>query len=313
MSSSNYYDVLGIPKDSNETEIKSTYRKLSRKWHPDRNTSTEATEKFQKINEAYETLSDSNKRKMYDNELNGVRMPQGFPMGRGGGHPFPFTDMHDIFKTFNSMGGMGGHQSSFTTEEIHIVNGRPVHIRRSSNTLQKPPPIIKNVNISFEQSYLGCRNTISLERWVINDDDGNTKTNETENIILDIPSGVENEEIMIIREKGNKNKSLCGDLKLIIKIENTTDFRREGLHLLYTKKISLKEALCGIQYLITLFNGKRFIVKEDEIIKPGNKKVMPSLGFTRLNSTGDIIVSYEIIFPDNLDEYQKITLGEILD
>ena len=100
MSSSNYYETLGVGKDASESDIKKAYRALSLKWHPDRNTSPEAQSKFQEIGEAYETLSDSGKRAEYNDELDGV-------------HRNPFFRMNsmaepDIGDIFNMMFGQGG-------------------------------------------------------------------------------------------------------------------------------------------------------------------------------------------------------------
>ena len=91
----NYYDVLGVSQDADETDVKKAFRKLSLQYHPDRNQDEDTTGKFQEINEAFETLSNPEKRNQHDMELK---------FGQGGGNPFGGmdNDMADINNIFNN-------------------------------------------------------------------------------------------------------------------------------------------------------------------------------------------------------------------
>ena len=308
-----HYDVLGISKDAPSSEIKKAYYNLSREWHPDRNNSSEATQKIQQINEAYETLSDENRRKEYD-------MQQEFGSGGGGiFHGFPGGDpFADIFE----MMARGGFPGAPGGGGIHIFhNGGQFHFEGGGGgggggifhfNMQKPPPIVKNINLSLEQAYSGCNLIIDIERWVIS---GNTKHNEIEKISLDIPPGVDSNENIILRDKGNKQNNLCGDVKLLIQIENNTLFRRNGLDLFYSKKVCLKDALCGCSFEINHLNGKNLTVtfnNKQKVIRPNDKKVVPELGMKRGGDTGNMIIEFEVEFPETLTEKQISLLNEIL-
>lgn len=302
-----YYDILGVTKESSNSDIKKAYYNLSREWHPDKNNSAEATKKIQEINEAYETLGDENRRKEYD-------MQQHF--GGGGGGPFPGFPGGDPFVDIFEMMARGGFPGGPGIQIFH--NGMPFHFEGGMGggtfhfNMQKPAPIVKNINISLEQAYSGCNIHVDIERWVIK---GNTKHNEIEKISLDIPAGVDNNENIILRNKGNMQNDQWGDVKLLIQLENNTSFRRNGLDLFYPKKISLKEALCGCSFEINHLNGKSLNLmsgNKQSVIRPNNKKVVPGLGMKRGEETGNMIIEFEIEFPETLTEQQVAILSEVL-
>ncbi len=105
MSKRDYYEVLGVPRDADENAIKGAYRRLARQYHPDVNKAADAEERFKEINEAYEVLSDADRRAAYDRY--GHAATQGFPGGGAGGFGGSgFPDLNDIFGEF--FGGFGG-------------------------------------------------------------------------------------------------------------------------------------------------------------------------------------------------------------
>ena len=156
-----YYEVLGVSKDATQDEIKKAYRKLAKKYHPDANPNNkeEAEAKFKEVNEAYENLSDPQKRKMYDQF--GPDGPQGFggqgggPFGQGGYYSYSssgfdnFGDLGDLGDIFSSFfgGGFGGRNSS-----------------GKRNGPSKGADLNVRLEITFEQSYLGVEKEIVITR-----------------------------------------------------------------------------------------------------------------------------------------------------
>ena len=198
-----YYKVIGVQDNASFTDIKNAYRRLSMQWHPDRPGGDE--EKFKKINEAYEILSDDGKRKIYDMQKNNPFFQEGassmmpgeqeiFNMlfgGMGGG-------MRGAVGGFGGgFGGMGVPGMGAIPQVKIFRNGVPVSL---SSALQKPTPIIKKIQITLEQSYVGCNIPVEIERWVLQSNQ--TKIVEKEKIYVDIPCGIDTNEIIIIREKG---------------------------------------------------------------------------------------------------------------
>ena len=296
-----YYKVLGVKETSTDDEIKKAFRKLSMKHHPDRGGDEE---QFKKINEAYQTLGDVEKRRIYKMRRNG-------PFSTMNG---PGCDMDPILKMFfggGMPGGMpGGMQRGFPgMPHVQIFrNGRPVNM----NSLQKPDPIIKTITIKLEQSYTGITFPLQIERWIFVN---NEKRIEKENIYVKINKGVDSGEIIIIEGKGNiLNERLKGDIKLFINVENNTNIKRDGLNLKIKKEITLKEALTGFKFDIKHVNGKTYTINNDtgNIIPSNYIKEIEKLGMTRESITGNLIIKFSVIFPEKLTEEQISKLKEIL-
>ena len=195
MSNQTHYDILGVPNDADESQIKKAYRALSLKYHPDRNPSEEAKSKIQEINGAYEVLSNDQSRAQYDNEL---RFGNG-----GGGIPFThmnsmneFTDINNIFNMMFGGGFPGGMQGM---PEIRVFHGGSpggfnMHAQMFHNMHQRPEPVQCNVELTLEQSYEGCVYPLTIERWLINN---NVRSTEKETININIPPGLDNNDTII--------------------------------------------------------------------------------------------------------------------
>jgi DnaJ family protein B protein 4 len=317
---SNHYDTLGVPRDADETAIKKAFRTLSLKYHPDRNSATDSIAKFQAINEAYEHLSDPQRRAQYDAELNGFRP--------GGIHVME-PDIGNIFNMMFGgggmpMGGSGIHMQGMPGG-IHVFHmggdsmfggpgmggmGGMEHIFRQMN---KPPSIIQNVDITFEQAYHGCTLHVNVEKWTIRND---LKITEIEVMYLTIPAGVDNEEVIVLRDCGNTvNEQLKGDVKFIVRVAGHPEFTRHGMDLILKKQLSLKEALTGFSFEVIHVNGKLLTLNnktKSTVIHPNYKKTIPGLGMIRDNNKGNLIIEFDVIFPTSLTQEQIETLTSIL-
>lgn len=274
----NYYKTLELENNATHDEIKKSYRKLSLKYHPDRNVGTD-NKKIQEINEAYETLSDPQKKQAYDFELNfsGMQGMQG--MGMHGMFP-----MDSIFE-----------QLFFGRESDESPNIRIFH---NGMQIDKPTPIIKTVEIEMDMVLTGGNVPVEIERWIFERE----KVFEKETIYLDIPKGIDDNELLILRDKGNIRGKSTGDIKIFIKIINTTKFQRNGLDLMYEKTISLKDALCGFSFDLKYINGKKYTINNQKgnIIPPNFKKIISNMGLERNGYVGNLIISFHVQFPENL-------------
>jgi DnaJ family protein B protein 4 len=308
MSAEGYYDILGVKKQSTQEEIRKAFRRLSLIHHPDRNGGTDDSE-FQKINEAYETLSDPQKRRIYDitsqnpfmhgNAMHGNAME--VPIDASALFSMLFSqelgndpDIHVFQGTF-PMGGMQG---------MHNVK-MPFH-------MPEPEPIVKTISITMKESYTGCCKPLEIERWTTS---FNRKIRETETLYIDIPEGIGNNETILLKQKGNMVSHKCtGDIKIIVEIQKGEYMmERDGLDIIYKHKVTLKEALCGFSFSLKHISGKEFKINNTKgnIISPGFKKVVPGYGFKRNEHEGNLIIEFIIEFPDILSQEQISTIENI--
>jgi DnaJ homolog subfamily B member 4 len=307
----NFYNILGVSNTASDAEIKKAYRALSLKYHPDRNPTPDAAKMIRNINDAYETLGDSAKRKQYDMEQS---MESLFG---GGGGPFMRTQsMNDpavdiLNMMFGGMGGPFGGGMPGGMPEIRIFHGGMGMPHPMFQT--KPPPLQHIIRISYTQAYTGCNVPIVVNRWVMI---GDTKINEEETVYVSIPAGIDENEMIVLQGKGNTaSEELKGDVKVSIQLHNDTPFQRQGLDLIYRKKISLKEALCGFAFEIPHLNGKMLALNNTtnvNIVKPNFKKIVKGLGFSRQNTAGNLIIEFDIEFPDSLTAEQIEKISELL-
>ena len=335
--SDNFYKVLGVDEKASKEEIKKSYRTLQMKFHPDKNNnSPDAINMTQKLNEAYETLGDDEKREEYDMTRNnpflkggsnadvqmddiinmmfgGMGMP-GFPghIDRMGGMP----GMRGMNMGGMNMGGFPGmpgfpgmNMGGFPPgTKVHFFqSGQPINFQQ----LQKPTAILKNINIKISQVLTGANIPLEIERWIM---ENGMKVFESETIYVTIPKGIDEGELILLKDKGNVINETCkGDIKIFVKIENDSMFKRAGLDLVLEKSISLKDALCGFSFEITYINGKSYTLNNNagNIIPHGFRKIIPNMGLERESHKGNMVIEFNVQFPEKLSESVIASLKKI--
>ena len=335
---SNFYETLGVSEKASQEDIKKAYRKLSLLYHPDRNgNSPESTLKFQSISAAYDVIGDEDKRRQHDMQSKMQFGPGGmaFHGMHSGGMPFansgggihsggmPFANgMHGGMPTFFTTGSgefdpsdilnfMSNNFFGGVKIDGQNMRGNIFNMENLKQRLAKPTPIIKTETITLNKAYTGYNMPIEITRWVV---EGDIKREETETIYLPIPRGVDNNEIIILREKGNSlSETNKGDIKVFIKIQNDTEFVRNGLDLILNKTISLKDALCGFSFDMAYLDGRIFKLNNvGTIITHNYNKVLPGLGMKREEHIGNLLINFTVSFPEQLSETQIEALRTIL-
>lgn len=336
-----YYKILGVDEKSTEDEIKKAYRRMSMLHHPDKNGNTdESKQMFQELNNAYATLSEPNKRRVYDMMRKGGGggahpnmfhhfgggggggaggMPAGFPPG------IPEELLHMLFgggaaASFGSQGHGHGHGQGQGPKVVFQAfhNGRPMsnpqqhpqhppqqpHVR----VYQVPETIIKTVSLTLEQCYNGCSFPLDIDRQV---PDNDIIKIERETIHAQIPKGVQSGDTIILNDCGHMNEAgMKGDIRIIINVLQHAVFKVENLDLVIEKTIPLKSALCGFDFEISHINGRVFKLanKPGNIIKPGSIKTIPGLGLEKNGEIGALKIKFNVDFPDTLTMEQIYTL-----
>jgi len=302
------YDELEISRDANESDIKKAYRAMSLRHHPDRQGGN--AEKFKKISEAYEILSDSQKRAQYDQE--GTIQEDGF---RQEMRPEDFHNINQIFThILGGHGGMGPNIRIHRMGGMGGMGGMPDFPGFGGifHSFISPPTIQLQVAISLEQAFTGCVMPIKFEKFVVQND---KRFQRQEEMCVEIPEGVCDSETIVLEKCGNEVNGVPGDVRVIIHVQNTTVFLRENLNLVYPKTISLKEALCGFSFDIPLLTGISLTIKNihsKKVIKPGFRQVCHGYGMKRDGQTGNLMIEFQVSFPESLTPSQIETLNNCL-
>ena len=216
------------------------------------------------------------------------------------------------------MGSMGGPLGSMG--RLPFGQGFPPGIQVFHNgqqvggdmRIEKPQPIIKTAQITLEQCFAGCVVAIDIEKWIHRD---GMRITEIETISINIPAGITENEIVTLVGAGNAiNEQVKGDIRVGIKIVNTTVFVRNNMDLLLRKRLTLKEALCGFSFEIAHLNGKSMLLNNfSTIIRPNYKKIIPNLGMVREGQvSGSLIIEFDIEFPETLTAEQLEGLKTLL-
>jgi hypothetical protein len=239
-------------------------------------------------------------------------------MNSFGGHGEP--DINDIieglfFGGIPGMQGMHGMPGGIFTggfpggPNIRIFrNGVPVNM----NQMEKPPAIVKTIQINMEIVLNGGKLPVEIERWVL--ENGN-KVHETATVYVDIFKGIDHNEIIMLKDQGNIINEHCkGDIKIFIAVNNDSCFNRRGLDLIMEKDISLKESLCGFTFDLKYINGKTYTINNlaGNIIPPEYQKVIPNMGLTREGHTGNLIIHFHTKFPESLSKENIEALSKLL-
>ena len=336
MAKRDYYDVLGVSKSADNKEIKKAYRKIAIKFHPDKNPGNkEAEEKFKEAAEAYEVLSNNEKRQRYDQF--GHAGMKGSAGGFGGG-----MNMEDIFSQFGDIfgggfGGFGGGRGG-----RRVVKGTNLRIRLSLTLKEILEGVDKKIKVNRlvqakGVTYDTCRtcngqgqvtrisNTIlgqmqtSTTCGVCNGagksikdrpsgSDSNGMVKEQETVKITIPPGVEDDMQLKVSGKGNAApfEGINGDLLVLISVEEHESLVRDGKNLHYDHYISFADAALGTTSQIPTVNGK-VKIKIEKGIQSGKILRLKSQGLPSVNSygTGDLLVHINLWTPQNISSDEK--------
>uniref|UniRef100_A0A8C9XMZ6 DnaJ heat shock protein family (Hsp40) member B1b n=1 Tax=Sander lucioperca TaxID=283035 RepID=A0A8C9XMZ6_SANLU len=312
-----YYDILGIKKGASEDDIKKAYRKQALRFHPDKNKSPGAEEKFKEIAEAYDVLSDPKKKDIYDRYgeegLKGGGQPGGGGCGGPGSFSYSFQgDPHAIFAEF--FGGRNPFDQIWTLMTLFSgMGGMGPHT--SVVKKHQDPPVVHDLLVSLEEVLSGCKKKMKISRKRLNPD-GQTIRTEDKILEVQIKKGwKEGTKITFPKEGDQTPTNIPADVVFVLKDKAHPVFKRDGSDIVYTAKISLRDALCGCTVNAPTLDGRKVTVSTTDIVQPGMKRRVSGEGLPypkRPDRRGDLLVEYDIKFPERLSQSARDTIAQVL-
>ncbi len=339
-----YYEVLGVSRDADQKEIKKAYRQLAKKYHPDMNKDDpKASDKFKEVSEAYNVLSDPDKRARYDQYGHSGLGDQDFnfdDFARGG-----FGGLDDIFDMFfgGGMGGMGRQQGprrgsdlqyrleiSFkeaaegTKKEITIP--RTEACERCDGSGAEPGSSVKTcpkcngsgrVRVTQRTPFGQFTQTSTCDRCsgrgeIVTDPctecNGTGRVRRHRNLTVNIPAGVDNGTKLRMANEGGAGEqgAASGDLYIIIKVKPHKIFKRKGDDIYCEVPISVVQATLGDEIEVPTLDGKvKFDIPSGT--QPGTSFRLKNKGITHLNGygRGDEYIKTKVVIPRKLSKEQK--------
>ena len=317
-----YYEVLNINKNATETDIKQAYRNLAKVHHPDKGGNKET---FQKIQEAYDVLSDPNKKMVYDNELNGFNNFPNFPNFPNFGNNF-FNNFFNVKQKRNNT----VHILNLTLDNVFSGITKKFIIKRNFEckfcklicptcngkgciaTRKNMGPIVIQINNEICQI---CKGLGKIKNQEIKCEccDSNGFTTEEKNIEISIEKGVENGKEYIFREWGEQavnEGDIPGDCIIKVQIENHDIFTRNNLNLHITLKIKFTETVIGKIFKIPYFEEEfEFNTNSIGIINPIRDYIINGKGLeNNKGEKGDLLVKFIVEYPTKILNDEEIFL-----
>ena len=347
-----YYEVLGVPKDASDKDLKSAFRSLARKYHPDKNDSPDADEKFKEIQEAYAVLSDSYKRRNYDRF--GHNAPGGSPFGPGGFQGFNIN-LDDILGGDFFSNIFGGGRRRSTQRQGHdilirhnisikaVLNGSkeeieadlPNHCSDCDGTgakdgitetcedcngngqvrvRQQIGPFVQD-SISPCNS---CSGTGKIPKSRCKTCAGDGIVTESQTIRFDVPKGANDGLRLRMRGKGQpapNGNGISGDLYIELNVEEHSWFERNGMDLIMSLPLSFADLALGTEIKIPHIDEKDLVIKVPSRTNSGDTITINGRGLpsSRGVGRGDVIVLCKLFMPKKLDKGTKKTLETLRD
>lgn len=300
MDYKDYYKILGVSKSATEKEIKSAYRKLAQKYHPDRNPGNQkAEDKFKEINEAHEVLGDPQKRAKYDQlgssyaQWERAGRPGGgfdfgqWTSGRSGGTRVEYRDLNDLFG--------GGGFSDFFTSLFGGGFGEPA--TRTSTRRVRGADMEQPVEVSLEEAYHGTERTL---------------TKGERRLTVKIPPGARTGTKVRVAGEGSLGQ-ISGDLFLVVNVRPHARFRREGDDLHVDMPIELYTALLGGEVRVPTLIGDVVLTIPPET-QSGRTFRLAGKGMPKLrqpNEHGDLYAHAVIRIPTQLTDAERKLITQL--
>jgi DnaJ-class molecular chaperone len=305
-----YYAILGVAKTASDKEIRQAYRKLARELHPDVNPEKKSQERFKDVNEAYEVLSDPEKRKKYDRFGSATGPSVDFEDLFGGGRQRTRTvtaeDLEDILGRRGAGPTVGGGGFSDFFESLFGTGAASTTTRRGTTTRQGRD-VEQPIAVTIEEAFQGATRVIQLT------DD---RTGKSKRIEVKIPAGVTDGSRVRIAGQGAPGVmgGTAGDLYLVVTMTPSPLFTREGNDLRVKVPVPLTTAMLGGEIQVPTPKGTKLALKVPPETQNGRVFRLRGQGMPKLggkDERGDLFAEVQVQLPEKLTNRQRELFEEL--
>lgn len=314
MARRDYYDVLGVPRTASEKEIRQAYRKLARQYHPDLNPNDKQAEaRFKEIGQAYEVLSDADKRKLYDRwgpdfEKYEQARKAGASAGAPGGSSGPFGSGPFTWTTgtggFSGAGGTGTIDDDFLSSLFEKMGGGIGRGAGRRGGPQRGDDYDHPTTLTLEEAFSGTTRLIQIT----------PASGPPQTIEAKIPPGVSDGQRVRIAGKGGPgiNGGPPGDLYLIVSVRPHPRFRRDGDDLTVPVDVPLYTAILGGEVLVPTLRGSRLALRIGPETENGQRIRLAGQGMPKPgDGHGDLYAEVRIVTPKGLNDRERELFQEL--
>ena len=345
MEKRDLYEVLGVERDAADADIKKAYRKLAFQYHPDRNNSPEAEEKFKEAAEAYQVLADQDKRRIYDTYGHSGLSGQGFNSG--------FSNAEDIFASFGSIfedffgfsGGGGGRSSSRSRRGADLRYDLELEFKEAVFGIEKEVEFEKEAvctpckgsgakspnakktcttcggmgQVRRSQGFFSvvvpcpnCQGTGSMITDFCPSCRGRGKVSENKKVKVKIPAGVDDGVRLRVggEGQGGGDGAANGDLYVFLAVKPSKEFERDGTDVIAHQPIGIAQAALGCKIKVKMLDDKMREIDVPAGTQHGQRHTISGEGIPRLRGMGrgDLHVEFQVVVPKKLTKEQRQTL-----
>jgi len=307
-----YYEILELTRSAKDLDIKKSYRKLALKYHPDIRNDEEARDKFLLIATAYDTLSDPQRKAIFD-KFGAEGLEAGVPTVDGEGFAKGYTFHGDAMKVFSDFFGGDNPFADFYDMDGEFMTGFGGFNGRGKK--RQSPPVHHELHLTLEEIFHGCNKKIQITRSEMNQD-GFTTVNRVAVLNIDVKPGCKLNTKIIFKEEGDqKPNNIPSDLIFVVKEKLHSRFRRQNDDIIFTAKIPLVKALVQCSVEVPTLDGRKIEIPVNNVIHPGFTTRVVGEGMPKVedpSSRGDLIIEFFIEFPKELTIEQEKLISKAL-
>ena len=344
MEKRDLYEVLGVERDAPEADIKKAYRKLAFQYHPDRNQSPEAEEKFKEAAEAYQVLADQDKRRIYDSYGHAGLSGHGFNTGFSNAEDI-FSSFGSIFEDFFGFSAGGGRSSSRSRRGVDLRYDLELDFKEAVFGTEKEVTFEKEAScrtckgsgaksanakkscttcggmgqVRRSQGFFSivvpcpnCQGSGSMITEYCPSCRGRGKVGETKKVKVKIPAGIDDGVRLRIGGEGQAGGegSANGDLYVFLSVKPSKEYERDGTDVIVRQPIGIAQAALGCKLTVKMLDDKSREIDVPPGIQHGGRLTIPGEGIPRLRGMGrgDLHIEFHVVVPKKLNKEQRLIL-----